>query len=62
MQARGMLTQRDLNVINSLGKIKVPLMVLVGDDDKGFLTATDDMASKIQGAKEGGHSEGWLCS
>jgi pimeloyl-ACP methyl ester carboxylesterase len=50
--ARGMLTQRDLKVINSLGNIKVPSMVLVGEDDKGFLAATDYMASKIPDAKK----------
>lgn len=50
--ARGMLTQRDPHVINSLGNIKVPSMVLVGADDKGFLAATDYMASKIPRAKK----------
>lgn len=48
--ARGMLTQRDSNVISSLGNIKVPSMVLVGEDDKAFLAATDYMASKIPDA------------
>jgi pimeloyl-ACP methyl ester carboxylesterase len=50
--ARGMLSQRDPHVINSLGNIKVPSMVLVGEDDKGFLAATDYMASKIPDAKK----------
>lgn len=50
--ARGMLTQRDAVVINSLGSIKVPAMVLVGENDTGFLAATDYMASKIPGAKK----------
>lgn len=45
--ARGMLTQRDATVINSLGNIRVPSLVLVGAEDKGFLAATDYMASKI---------------
>jgi len=50
--ARGMLTQRDAKLINSLGNIRVPAMVLVGEDDKGFLAATDYMASKIPNAKK----------
>lgn len=48
--ARGMLTQRDPNVLNSLPTIKVPAMVLVGADDKPFLNASDYMAAKIPGA------------
>ena len=48
--ARGMLTQRDAGVINSLPTINVPSMVLVGADDKPFLNATDYMAAKIPGA------------
>jgi pimeloyl-ACP methyl ester carboxylesterase len=50
--ARGMLTQRDSAVINSLGNIKAPSLVLVGSEDKGFLAATDYMASKIPRAKK----------
>jgi pimeloyl-ACP methyl ester carboxylesterase len=50
--ARGMLTKRDAAVINSLGNIKVPSLVLVGEEDKGFLAATDYMASKIPRAKK----------
>lgn len=48
--ARGMLTQRDAGVINSLPTIAVPALVLVGADDKPFLTASDYMAAKIPGA------------
>ena len=48
--ARGMLTQRDAAVINSLPTIAAPSMVLVGADDKPFLNATDYMAAKIPGA------------
>jgi pimeloyl-ACP methyl ester carboxylesterase len=48
--ARGMLTQRDPNVLNSLTSIAVPSMVLVGADDKPFLNAADYMAAKIPGA------------
>jgi pimeloyl-ACP methyl ester carboxylesterase len=48
--ARGMLTQRDPNVLNSLPTISVPTLVLVGADDTPFLAASDYMAAKIPGA------------
>ncbi|MDR3513165.1 MAG: alpha/beta fold hydrolase [Caulobacteraceae bacterium] len=48
--ARGMLTQRDPNVLNALPAIKVPTLVLVGADDTPFLAASDYMAAKIPGA------------
>jgi pimeloyl-ACP methyl ester carboxylesterase len=50
--ARGMLTQRDARVINSLSEIQVPSLVLVGDKDTPFLAAADYMAAKIPGAKK----------
>jgi len=50
--ARGMLTQRDARVIDSLPEIKVPSLVLVGDKDTPFLAAADYMAAKIPGAKK----------
>jgi pimeloyl-ACP methyl ester carboxylesterase len=48
--ARGMLTQRDARVIDSLPEIKVPSLIIVGADDKPFLAAADYMAGKIPGA------------
>ena len=48
--ARGMLTQRDARVIESLPDIKVPCLVVVGADDAPFLAASDYMAAKIPGA------------
>jgi pimeloyl-ACP methyl ester carboxylesterase len=48
--ARGTLTQHDARVIESLPAIAVPTLVLVGDRDKPFLSATDYMAAKIPGA------------
>src|SRR5215472_3516620 len=48
--ARGMLTQRDARVINSLPEIKVPSLVLVGDKDTPFLAAADYMSAKIPNA------------
>jgi pimeloyl-ACP methyl ester carboxylesterase len=50
--ARGMLTQRDARVIESLPEIKVPSVVIVGADDTPFLAASDYMAAKIPGAKK----------
>jgi pimeloyl-ACP methyl ester carboxylesterase len=50
--ARGMLTQRDASVIESLPDIKVPSLVVVGADDTPFLAASDYMAAKIPGAKK----------
>src|SRR5712675_307397 len=49
--ARGMLTQRDARVIESLPDIKVPALVVVGADDTPFLAASDYMAARIPGAK-----------
>ena len=50
--ARGMLTQRDATVIDSLPTIAVPSLVVVGADDTPFLTASDYMAAKIPGAQK----------
>jgi pimeloyl-ACP methyl ester carboxylesterase len=59
--ARGMLTQRDARVIESLPGITVPTVVIVGANDTPFLAASDYMAAKIPGAKrvvipDAGHS------
>src|SRR5437899_7364806 len=50
--ARGMLTQRDASVMETLPTIKVPSLVVVGADDTPFLAASDYMAAKIPGAKK----------
>jgi pimeloyl-ACP methyl ester carboxylesterase len=52
LAARGMLTQRDARVINSLPGIKVPALVIVGENDKPFLNAANYMAAKIPGARK----------
>jgi pimeloyl-ACP methyl ester carboxylesterase len=44
---RGMLTQKNARVINSLPDIKVPAIVIVGEKDTPFLAASDYMAAKI---------------
>jgi enoyl-CoA hydratase/carnithine racemase len=48
--ARGMLTQRDAGVMNSLATIAAPAVVIVGANDTPFLAASDYMAAKIPGA------------
>ncbi len=50
--ARGMLAQFDSRVIDSLESIRVPTLVLVGENDQPFLGATDYMAAKIPGARK----------
>ncbi|MDI1266217.1 MAG: alpha/beta fold hydrolase [bacterium] len=50
--ARGMLTQRDARVIETLPEIKVPSLIVVGADDTPFLAASDYMAAKIPGAQK----------
>jgi pimeloyl-ACP methyl ester carboxylesterase len=50
--ARGMLTQRDARVIESLPGVGVPSVVIVGAQDTPFLAASDYMAAKIPGAKK----------
>jgi pimeloyl-ACP methyl ester carboxylesterase len=49
--ARGILTQRDGTVIESLPAITVPTLVLVGSRDTPFLGAASYLAAKIPGAK-----------
>jgi pimeloyl-ACP methyl ester carboxylesterase len=49
--ARGMLTQHDAKIIESLPLITVPVLVLVGARDRAFLGAADYVAAKIPGAR-----------
>ncbi len=50
--ARGILAQRDARVMEALPKIDVPTLVLVGENDRPFLAASDYMAKKIPGAEK----------
>lgn len=50
--ARGMLTQVDDRVIQSLPGITTSTLVLVGENDKAFLTPSDYMALKIPDSKK----------
>jgi pimeloyl-ACP methyl ester carboxylesterase len=52
LAARGMLTQADGQVIESLTGIKVPSLVVVGANDTPFLAASDYMAAKIPAARK----------
>lgn len=49
--ARGMLTQFDSRVIESLPGIQVPTLILVGANDQPFLAPAEYMASKIPNSK-----------
>jgi pimeloyl-ACP methyl ester carboxylesterase len=46
--ARGMLTQQDGRVIDALPSVDVPVLVVVGADDKPFLGAADYVTAKVQ--------------
>src|SRR5208337_2992753 len=50
--ARGMLAQKDGRVIESLPLIKVPTLVLVGENDQQFRPSADYMAAKVPGAQK----------
>ncbi len=59
--ARGMLTQQDGRVMDALPSVDVPVLVVVGADDKPFLGAADYVTAKISGAElvvipDAGHS------
>jgi pimeloyl-ACP methyl ester carboxylesterase len=49
--ARGMLTQQDGRVIDALPSVDVPVLVVVGADDKPFLGAADYVTAKVQKAE-----------
>src|SRR5437899_12760426 len=49
--ARGMLAQQDSRVIDGLAAIRVPTLVVVGDQDTPFLAPCEHMAKKIPGAR-----------
>lgn len=49
-EARNLSLQSDGKVIDSLGSISVPTLVLVGSEDRRFLSAKDYLTTKIRGA------------
>jgi pimeloyl-ACP methyl ester carboxylesterase len=50
--ARGIMRQHDAAVIESLPRIDVPTLVVVGSEDAPFLRAADYMAAKIPNARK----------
>jgi pimeloyl-ACP methyl ester carboxylesterase len=51
LAARGILVQRDARVIESLPSISVPTLLVVGSEDRPFLTGMKYMAEKIPDAE-----------
>jgi pimeloyl-ACP methyl ester carboxylesterase len=49
--ARGMLAQEGSRVIDGLPSIRVPTLIIVGDQDQPFLAPCEYMAKKIPGAR-----------
>jgi len=49
--ARGMLAQEGSRVIDGLAGIRVPTLVIVGDQDQPFVAPSEYMAKKIPGAR-----------
>jgi len=49
--ARGMLAQEGSHVIDGLPGIRVPTLIIVGDQDQPFLAPCEYMAKKIPGAR-----------
>ena len=52
LSARGMLAMFGTHVIDALPEVRVPTLVIVGENDQPFLPATDYMAAKIPGARK----------
>ena len=52
MAARGILTQQDSQVIDSLPKIRVPTLIVTGAEDVDFLRSADYMGKKIPNARK----------
>jgi pimeloyl-ACP methyl ester carboxylesterase len=49
--ARGMLAQEGSQVIDGLAALRVPTLVIVGDQDQPFVAPSEYMAKKIAGAR-----------
>jgi pimeloyl-ACP methyl ester carboxylesterase len=50
LAARGILTQHTSEVLDALGAVAVPTLVLVGAEDAAFLAAASYLAGKVPGA------------
>lgn len=51
LSARGLFRQKDSRIIESLPEIRVPTLVVVGENDEPLLAGCHYMAKKIPGAK-----------
>lgn len=51
LAARGILSQVDASVIDSLPHIAVPVLIVIGAGDSYYLTGSDYMAKRIPGAR-----------
>jgi pimeloyl-ACP methyl ester carboxylesterase len=49
--ARGMLAQENSQVIDGLAGLRVPTLIVVGDQDQPFVAPSEYMAKKIPGAR-----------
>ena len=49
--ARGMLAQEGSHVIDGITRVRVPTLIIVGDQDQPFLAPSEYMAKKIPGAR-----------
>jgi pimeloyl-ACP methyl ester carboxylesterase len=52
LAAKGTLTQHDAHVMDGLTDIRVPALIVVGENDKHFLAAADYMSAKIPAARK----------
>jgi pimeloyl-ACP methyl ester carboxylesterase len=52
LAAKGTLTQHDAHVMDGLPDIRVPSLVVVGENDTHFLAAADYMTAKIPAARK----------
>lgn len=52
LAAKGTLTQHDAHVMDGLPDIRVPALIVVGENDTHFLAAADYMAAKIPAARK----------
>lgn len=50
--ARGILTQRDANVMEHLEQIEVPVLIVLGADDERYKAGGEYMAAKIPNARK----------
>jgi pimeloyl-ACP methyl ester carboxylesterase len=52
LAARGIMTQHDSRVIDSVAKIRIPTLVITGTEDVDFLRGMEYLAARIPGARK----------